>query len=534
MDDILGLINALRAEGDKADLAELARRFGVEEPLVLSTAAALSRQPVQRASNAKGFRETLSGNARMLSELVSRHWLLHLVAATVPLIVLQGAALIYLVPLTEKVPRRDLHIPLSIGVFCIWVGLFFWKVTSWHRARRTWLLILSAPLTLLTMGIPTIETAVGWSIAYGLLAALSLLIVNLRATSSETARRANPSRQELVQRALDIRKALAETDSKEALSRYDSLLDTIRLKSTAALAVFLTCFLAVDLVVHLSTKPGKVENVIGGLLFLFWCTVATQSGQKIRPTMWLLTATSVHIAAVAMAGNVNDRQVGLLSQILWFSVPLLPFMILAIAVGQIFGARRRAGRVRSGDRYILVEELLEAEHMLRANTGEVTAVVVDVAGSTKMKEGLDPLEVEWTYREYQRMLAEEAKECGGRVLSTAGDGAALAFEDSQAAVACALAIQARVEEFNSKVSRVPVPFRLRIGVHCGEVQGELGEVQFSRVIDVAAHVEALSPVGKVAITDSVASKLYGFTAAGLEKSTDGHGILLVEKGISTP
>lgn len=534
MKDVLGLIDALRVEGEKADPAELARRFGVDEQLVQSTMAALARQPVQRVAKTKNLRHTLTGTVSKFSNRVKSHWLPHLVIASLPLIALQWLVLTQFVPLNEKVPNRELHVPLLVGAACLWLGLFLWKVASWHKARRSWLLFLGAPLTMLPMGIPSsLGVVIGFSLAYAVLAGLALLVVNLRATSAEGARRANPSRQELVARALDLRKALAETEFRGPVTWFERALEAVRLKPKASFAVFLTCFFCADLLAQLRLDEGKVDFATGGVLLLAWCVLATLAGQRVRPVMWLSAVTLAHLAAVQLAANVRGQQIGLLGIVFWFAVPLPLLMVLAIAVGQVFAARRRTSKIQRGDRAILIEELLDAEHRLRASTGEVTAVVVDVAGSTEMKKGLDPLAVEWTYREYQAMLAATAIEHGGRVLSTAGDGAVLSFEDSQAAVACSLSIQSRIEEFNSGVSRIPVPFRLRIGVHCGEVQGELGEVQFSRVIDVAAHVEALSPVGKVAITDTVASKLYGFTAAGLERTTDGHGILLVEKGVGT-
>ena len=84
-----------------------------------------------------------------------------------------------------------------------------------------------------------------------------------------------------------------------------------------------------------------------------------------------------------------------------------------------------------------------------------------------------------------------------------------AFDDAQAAFLAARTIQSRVADFNAHVSRLKDPFRLRIGIHCGEVSGNLDEVEFTAVLDIAAHVEAASQVGGIAVTESVVDQLEG-------------------------
>jgi class 3 adenylate cyclase len=167
----------------------------------------------------------------------------------------------------------------------------------------------------------------------------------------------------------------------------------------------------------------------------------------------------------------------------------------------------RARLRQENDPDALLAELLDLEIALGGGLQESYVLVVDVAGSTAMKKDADPLVAEWTFRAYQEVVSRVGALHGGTVESTAGDGAVLAFPSANQGLAAARALLGAMPAFNASTNRLGQEFVLRIGLHCGEVRGDLNEVQFTRVIDVAAHVEASSPRNGIGMTAVFRDKL---------------------------
>ncbi len=205
---------------------------------------------------------------------------------------------------------------------------------------------------------------------------------------------------------------------------------------------------------------------------------------------------------------------------------------LAIAAMGSLGAAveeraRRENLLRRNDPGALLAELMEVQRLLAPSRANVCILVVDVAKSSAMKANADPYVVEYCFREYQSLVRECVEAFGGTIHSTAGDGAVAGFPSAAQALAAAKRIQTRIGEFNRLVNRLASPFRLRIGLHQGSVVGELSEVQFAEVIDIAAHVEEVAPVGGIAVTEVVAEDLPDERLAELKEPVDGHRVLVV-------
>jgi len=175
---------------------------------------------------------------------------------------------------------------------------------------------------------------------------------------------------------------------------------------------------------------------------------------------------------------------------------------------------------------VLLAEMIELRRALNRGEQHRCVMVVDAARSSVMKSKSDPLVAEWSFRAYQEFLAEQVRNHNGRIHSTAGDGAVAAFDDAEDAYACARSIQTKIADFNANVNRLRDPFRLRIGIHCGLVSGELEEVQFAAVIDIAAHIEAASQVGGIAVTGTIAEQLPSHRFAELNETIDDQRVLL--------
>lgn len=181
-------------------------------------------------------------------------------------------------------------------------------------------------------------------------------------------------------------------------------------------------------------------------------------------------------------------------------------------------------RLVANDRAALLAEIVRTEWQLQLQSRNVCVMVVDAAKSSVMKQNAHPLLVEYSFREYQNYLSEISTVYSGIVHSTAGDGAVVAFPDSQSAFDAACRIQMGLAEFNQTRNRLSSPFELRIGLHLGSVAGDLNDVQFTEVIDIAAHVESRCPVGEIALTQPVAEHLPGARIVGTSERVSGFAI----------
>lgn len=91
---------------------------------------------------------------------------------------------------------------------------------------------------------------------------------------------------------------------------------------------------------------------------------------------------------------------------------------------------------------------------------------------------------------------------GGRIFKLMGDGVLIEFASAVAAVACALEIQ--------QVMDAPehAPLRYRIGINLGDVIVE-GDDIYGEGVNVAARLQALAPVGGIALARNVADQVAG-------------------------
>ena len=103
---------------------------------------------------------------------------------------------------------------------------------------------------------------------------------------------------------------------------------------------------------------------------------------------------------------------------------------------------------------------------------------------------------------------------GGRIVKLMGDGALIEFASVVAAVECAVAIQAAmaaVEPARDPEQRL----RYRIGVNLGDVIID-GDDIYGEGVNVAARLQALAPVGGVALSRTVRDHIEGKVAASFQ------------------
>ena len=147
----------------------------------------------------------------------------------------------------------------------------------------------------------------------------------------------------------------------------------------------------------------------------------------------------------------------------------------------------------------------------------LTAILsADVAGYSALREADEAGTLERLKRNRARVFDPCVNEHGGRVVKLMGDGALVEFPSIVAAVNCALAIQ---EATAGARDEGDAPIRYRIGINLGDVIVE-GDDLYGDGVNVAARVQALAPVGGVAVAatvrDHVAGKVpYAFEDLGL-------------------
>jgi class 3 adenylate cyclase/tetratricopeptide (TPR) repeat protein len=163
-------------------------------------------------------------------------------------------------------------------------------------------------------------------------------------------------------------------------------------------------------------------------------------------------------------------------------------------------------------------------------TGErrpVTALFVDVVGSTSLAELMDPEDWAMTMERAMAIMTGAVERYEGWVASHTGDGfmglfgLPIAHEDDPArAVSAALEMIEGVNEFASELRSGGVEFRIRVGINSGEVvvrDADGGVSRDSRIygdtLNVAARMESAAPPGGILITEATHRRLSGVVEA---------------------
>jgi class 3 adenylate cyclase len=243
-------------------------------------------------------------------------------------------------------------------------------------------------------------------------------------------------------------------------------------------------------------------------------------------------AVSRNLKAAVFAGAIVGGLGFLMVTLFTLLIGLLPtipsngpapgFVLLFLPVGAIGGAlaygmggwvRKKLGlRDPARERQELLTQLLEIQDRLKSDEKFVTFLSVDMVGSTRVKGENDPLSVEFTFNEYHKFVEALAFKHGGRVHSTAGDGVTVAFDDPKQAFACGRSLMAGLFEFNAFRNKLNKPIELRGGLHTGSVLApgmDIKSVNFAHVIDIAAHMQKVCPIGCLAVSDATATYIPG-------------------------
>jgi predicted ATPase/class 3 adenylate cyclase len=135
-----------------------------------------------------------------------------------------------------------------------------------------------------------------------------------------------------------------------------------------------------------------------------------------------------------------------------------------------------------------------------ASDGTVTLLFSDIEGYTELNERLGDARTQILLRTHDALVHDAVTGHGGTVVKSQGDGFMIVFPDSDAGLACAVALQRRIagHNFGADVGVV----RVRIGLHAGQVIRE-GSDFYGRTVILAARIAARAAGGEILVSDAL-------------------------------
>jgi class 3 adenylate cyclase len=135
--------------------------------------------------------------------------------------------------------------------------------------------------------------------------------------------------------------------------------------------------------------------------------------------------------------------------------------------------------------------------------GNVALMFSDLKGSTALYETIGSAPAYRLVRDHFALLAAVVREHNGSVVKTIGDAVMAAFADPVDAVAAALAVQARLDEFNRGAGPA---ITIKLGVHCGPcIAVTLNDRldYFGSTVNMAARLQSESVGGDIVLSAEV-------------------------------
>jgi class 3 adenylate cyclase len=159
------------------------------------------------------------------------------------------------------------------------------------------------------------------------------------------------------------------------------------------------------------------------------------------------------------------------------------------------------------------------DHIEEKFTQTVTAMDIDVAESTKLKHGEKDGDITLSFSQYWEFIDKAIEKNDGKLISRAGDGAMYVFKSADQALRASESIVQGLSRFNKTKNRLGLPFALRIGLNTGDIirdEGEPSGEVFSRVLDIAGHLQKMANSGQILLSENTYKRLKN--KSGFEKS----------------
>jgi class 3 adenylate cyclase/predicted ATPase len=155
----------------------------------------------------------------------------------------------------------------------------------------------------------------------------------------------------------------------------------------------------------------------------------------------------------------------------------------------------------------------------------VSALFVDLKGSTELLESLDPEEGRAIVEPLLRIMSDAVRRYEGYLVRTTGDGvfalfgAPIAYEDHpQRALYAALQMQQELRTYaRDQVAQRRQTLDARVGVHTGEVVAYAGEASgkveyrlIGHTANLASRMETIAPAGGIVVSEYTAKLCQGY------------------------
>jgi serine/threonine-protein kinase len=167
-----------------------------------------------------------------------------------------------------------------------------------------------------------------------------------------------------------------------------------------------------------------------------------------------------------------------------------------------------SGQVSMDDAIMAREKMKEA--IDRGFKRQLTIVMLDLAGSSKIKIPNQTLIADRAFRDYRATINAILEEQGCERYDWSGDGAIALFTAPVPAVTAAVKVQLAVGAVGDRHTSIADALKVRIGIRTGLVYHDprrsLGEFA-SRTVDQAGHLEKDCPPGMIHVGDETAKAI---------------------------
>jgi class 3 adenylate cyclase len=184
-----------------------------------------------------------------------------------------------------------------------------------------------------------------------------------------------------------------------------------------------------------------------------------------------------------------------------------------------------ASAKKSNDSAIRVAEAPALEN-LEGERKTVTALFVDIKGSTELEQDLDPEEARAIIDPALKLMIDAVRRYDGYIVQSTGDGifalfgAPVAHEDHpQRALYAALRMQEELKRYSARLREAGnLPLEARVGVNTGEVvvrsittgEGHTEYTPIGHTNNLASRMQALAPTGSIAISEQTRKFVEGY------------------------
>ncbi len=148
---------------------------------------------------------------------------------------------------------------------------------------------------------------------------------------------------------------------------------------------------------------------------------------------------------------------------------------------------------------------LERESLL-ASEATVTIMFTDIVASTEITEHLGDQRARELFKVHNEIIRRQTKAHGGVEVKSIGDGFMMTFRSVRRAVACAVASQVDLAEYNKEHREVPII--VRMGLSIGEPIREEEDL-FGRSVVLAARISSKAQGQQIFICQTVHSLIAG-------------------------